>query len=195
MSFWCQGGLDARPISLVSDWISCPCITQSSGVNPSPSSVHWTAQVIIGCCLGTVSSPQPWQSVRADYTNICQEGCKFSIWWGLMAHRVLPTIWLWMLPVVFLSFLGSSQEVAITRAILLPDLHHPFSEQADRNALSAVAALTAAGKTPARSLPSEKVPGAGCGQLNSPGGLHLLFMWDEFGIPDVDASGPLQVIH
>lgn len=37
------------------------------------------------------------------------------------------------------------------------------SEQADRNALSAVAALMAAGTTPAWSLPREKVPGAGCG--------------------------------
>lgn len=32
-------------------------------------------------------------------------------------------------------------------------------------------------------------------QVNSSGRLHLLYVWAEFGIPDVDASGPLQVTH
>lgn len=70
------------------------------------------------------------------------------------------------------------------------------SEQADRNALSAVSALMAAGTIPPWSLPREKRPGAGCGPGKyRPGGLYFVHIRAEFGIPDVDASGPLQVTH
>lgn len=112
--FWCQNGLDANTSSLLSDWISCLCTIQSIAANDSPSSMYCTSTGRLQC-LSAVP-----QSIRSDWVNICHDGCRITMWWGLMGfmpHRVTSTVWLCMLSMMFLLFLGILQEVAITGTI------------------------------------------------------------------------------
>lgn len=136
--FWCQGGLDARTISLLPDWISCLC-TACCCESPCNSSVYCTGTGFLYCVLPgegayTTSSGFVW----AHWVNICQNSIgwtsgRFRVCWdltGVMVCWVPSSLRLVMCAAHdVLAILGGNRRWPSPGQSMLPDPHNLLFEK------------------------------------------------------------------